>query len=267
MGASINLFRIDSISKPFIRPFPLHLYQTAIPYCVLKLTRAQPAADVLDEQQPGEEGAAAAPEGSGGSQGFEAEQDDACLLPAANASAPQAPAMVVDWEFHIVYSEVFRVPSLWLAAAWADGRPLTEAELARALPTPPDTAFALDHVPEGANGKSGEQQQQQGRGRHVVERWTMLSNDEHPVLGRPFCCLHPCGTAKRMRHLLPPAPRPDGHDRQQGQNGDGAAGLIYLIKWLGLVAPVVGLSYPAAAAAAASFGPRVLEELADRGTG
>jgi len=44
-----------------------------------------------------------------------------------------------------------------------------------------------------------------------------------------------------------------------------------LIKWLGLVAPVVGLSYPAAAAAAAaaaaSFGPRVLEELADRGTG
>lgn len=158
----------------------------------------------------------------------------------------------MDWEFHIVYSEVFRVPGLWLAAAWPDGRPLTEVELARALPRPPDVAFAAEdgqqrQWEEGSGGHRAHATSQQPR--QVVERWTMLSQDEHPVLGRPFCCLHPCGTAARMRHLGCPAPvagtPPNGACGGDDDNG-AVRGMVYLIRWFGLVAPVVGLPYPAA---------------------
>lgn len=157
------------------------------------------------------------------------DDDDACLLSSSSSSPPPP---LLDWEFHVVYSDVFRVPGLWLTAAWPDGRPLTEAALARALPSPPDVAFAV--VAARDDGRQGEQQ--------VVERWTMLSQDEHPALGCPACCLHPCGTAGRMRHLL------------EGTEADAeeSFALAYLVKWFGLVAPVVGLPYPAA------FGQRVL---------
>lgn len=160
----------------------------------------------------------------------------------------------MDWEFHIVYSEVFRVPGLWLATAWPDGRPLTEAELARALPMPPDVAFAAADTDTqrrlGDGHASGSQP-----ARQVVERWTMLSQDEHPVLGRPFCCLHPCGTAARMRHLGGPPPEKEACDDGDDDDNDAVRGMAYLIKWFGLVAPVVGLRYPAAFVQRVLLGP------------
>lgn len=188
---------------------------------------------------------------------LEQQPDDACLLPSAHhLPRPSSDAASdVDWEFHIVYSGVFRVPGLWLAAIWPDGRPLTEAELARALPTPPDVAFAAaDTDPQrrlGDGHASGSQQP----ARQVVERWTMLSQDEHPVLGRPFCCLHPCGTAARMRHLGGPPPEKEACDDGDDDDDDTMRGMAYLIKWFGLVAPVVGLRYPAAFVQRVLLGP------------
>ena len=190
-----------------------------------------------------------------------AADDDACLLPSAHhpPGSSSSDASDVEWEFHIVYSEVFRVPGLWLAAAWPDGRPLTEVELARALPRPPDVAFAAEdgqqrQWEEGSGGHRAHATSQQPR--QVVERWTMLSQDEHPVLGRPFCCLHPCGTAARMRHLGGPPPEKEAcDDGDDDDDNDAVRGMAYLIKWFGVVAPVVGLRYPAAFVQRVLLGP------------
>lgn len=255
----IKSFR--SINHPLIYPPDPSITkrQATLPYCVLQRTRPHPGG--APEEADSAAAAAAAEQEEEELQLEEQpddnDDDDACLLP-----VPHRPSSDVDWEFHIVYSDVFRVPSLWLAAAWPDGRPLTEAELAGALPTPPDVAFTEDDGQVHVDGPERQRNETTRQPRQVVERWTMLSQDEHPVLGRPFCCLHPCGTAARMRHLLPPPETPDAGTPTAAMDGGGNAdddgavhGAAYLIKWFGLVAPVVGLPYPAAFAQRALLQP------------
>ncbi|KAK3091635.1 hypothetical protein FSP39_021407 [Pinctada imbricata] len=61
------------------------------------------------------------------------------------------------------------------------------------------------------------------------ERWTFLTQQEHPILHRPFYQLHPCRTADLMENI------PQCQDRSK-----------YLTSWLSAVGPVVGLNLPLA---------------------
>ena len=150
-------------------------------------------------------------------------EEDACALPMLPPTSitSETEMVVVDWELHIVYNEIYNTPALWLKATRSDGVPLTREEVARLC---------------GVGVGEGEGEEEGG--------WTVLSQDEHPILGQPFFFLHPCGTPGRMTRLLMVV---DGEGVGKNEDGDEKktrAGLTYLIKWFGLVAAVLGLRFP-----------------------
>uniref|UniRef100_A0A1A8RH74 Ubiquitin-like-conjugating enzyme ATG10 n=1 Tax=Nothobranchius rachovii TaxID=451742 RepID=A0A1A8RH74_9TELE len=58
-----------------------------------------------------------------------------------------------------------------------------------------------------------------------------LSQQEHPLLGQPFFYLHPCKTEEFMKLVLTAA-----EDKHRPMN--------YVLLWLSLVGPAVGLDVP-----------------------
>jgi hypothetical protein len=175
----------------------------------------------------------------------EEEAEDPCTLP-HNTTTHTHTHTPIDWTFHILYSDVYATPTLWFRAARADGVPLTGDEIAALL------KLGVDVCDGGAGGDGageervgvgvgvgakvgGGQQQQQ-------ERWTVLSQDEHPLLGSSYYFLHPCGTPARMAHLV--KVEKEKENEEGGEERRREKGLVYLVKWFGLVAPLLGLPFP-----------------------
>ncbi len=109
------------------------------------------------------------------------------------------------FEYHVVFSPSYQVPVLYFNVYKPCGSLLGLDELWSAIPK---------HYQE----------------RLQQERWSFCTQQEHPLLGRPFFQLHPCHTAALLGQVNPPADR-------------------YLLTWLTSVAPVVHLDIPLAYAA------------------
>ncbi|XP_021379052.1 ubiquitin-like-conjugating enzyme ATG10 isoform X2 [Mizuhopecten yessoensis] len=141
----------------------------------------------------------------------EEEEDSACL--GSGADNPSSEISTTDttvpvhlvYEYHIVYSRSYNVPVLYFNVYKPDGSMMSLTEV-------------WDRVP----GVYRDRLQQ--------DRWTFLTQQEHPILGRPYFQLHPCHTADLMEQvvgLFPP-----------GQHSN------YIVSWLSAVGPVVGLDLP-----------------------
>lgn len=78
------------------------------------------------------------------------------------------------YTYHVVYNESYRVPMLFLQGRLPDGRPLQWNSV-------------LHDLPVGSQHISNE------------SRWTFLTQEDHPLLHRPWFALHPCGTSEIMR--------------------------------------------------------------------
>jgi ubiquitin-like-conjugating enzyme ATG10 len=117
----------------------------------------------------------------------------------SSISGPKSGTIV--WEYHVLYSHSYSVPALYFNAWASDGRLLGLEEV-------------WHHV--HANFKDGVQE----------NRWSVLTQQEHPVLRRPFNLLHPCRTAEFL-------------DCFQGKSSN------IVITWLSSVGPVVGLTLAA----------------------
>eukprot|EP00057_Strongylocentrotus_purpuratus_P010345 XP_011664819.1 PREDICTED: ubiquitin-like-conjugating enzyme ATG10 [Strongylocentrotus purpuratus] len=134
---------------------------------------------------------------------------DACQLEELDVPVTGAPSVEghriesCQFEYHIIHSASYNVPVLYFTACKSDGKLLTLEEVWRQVP--------------------GSYQE---RLRH--QRWTFITQQEHPLLGRPFFQLHPCRTADLMKSV---APISKGN---------------YVMTWLSSVGPVVGLELPLA---------------------
>ncbi|XP_065922330.1 ubiquitin-like-conjugating enzyme ATG10 isoform X2 [Magallana gigas] len=109
---------------------------------------------------------------------------------------------VVTYEYHILYSPSYGVPVLYFNAHTQGGKLLALEEIWKRVP---------DVYKE----------------RLSEERWTFITQQEHPLLGRPFYYLHPCHTADLMKNS------PVLTDKRH-----------YIVSWLSAVGPVVGLKLP-----------------------
>ncbi|KAI3950841.1 hypothetical protein MKX01_021962 [Papaver californicum] len=118
------------------------------------------------------------------------------------------------YDFHIVYSNSYRVPVLYFRGYRSDGQILTLDEVERDLP-----ANSLKVLRES--------------------KWTFITQEEHPLLNRPWYTLHPCGTSEWMKLLFL-----GGYS--QAKDGSSSCSVMqqYLISWLSVVSQVVGLNVP-----------------------
>jgi ubiquitin-like-conjugating enzyme ATG10 len=107
-------------------------------------------------------------------------------------------AGMLTWEYHVLYSHSYSVPTLYFNAWTSDGRLLSLEDMWRRV-----HAYFQDSLQQ--------------------DRWSVLTQQEHPVLRRPFYLLHPCRTAQLL-------------DCFQGKSPN------IVITWLSTVCPAVGLT-------------------------
>lgn len=113
----------------------------------------------------------------------------------------------VTYEYHVVYSLSHSVPVLYFNAWHPSGKLLTLEEI-------------LDRVHSQFHEQICE------------KKWESLTQQEHPMFGRPFYQLHPCRTAELMTKLVP------GHNHNSGVLKK------YITSWLSMFGPVIGLELP-----------------------
>ncbi|XP_056149661.1 ubiquitin-like-conjugating enzyme ATG10 [Lampris incognitus] len=113
---------------------------------------------------------------------------------------------VLQYEYHILYSCSYRVPVLYFRASSLEGRSVSLQELWSTVH--PNYRLRLQHNPLNT-----------------------ITQQEHPLLGQPFFVLHPCRTEGFMKPVLQAALQ---ESRQ----------VNYLVSWLSVVGPVVGLEVP-----------------------
>ncbi|GAB1599766.1 ubiquitin-like-conjugating enzyme ATG10 [Argonauta hians] len=104
-------------------------------------------------------------------------------------------------DYHVVYSYSYGVPVLYFNMYWKDGSLLSLDEVWSLIPC---------HY----------------RDRFLAERWTFITQQEHPIVHRPFFYLHPCHTTDLMKNI------------ELKQKKD------YILSWLSCVGPVVRLELP-----------------------
>ncbi|XP_028283435.1 ubiquitin-like-conjugating enzyme ATG10 isoform X2 [Parambassis ranga] len=115
-------------------------------------------------------------------------------------------SQVLQYEYHILYSCSYSTPVLYFRAFTMEGRSLTLQEVWSSIH--PNYRLCLQNSP-----------------------LTTITQQEHPLLGQPFFMLHPCKTEEFMRPLLQAS-----HDQPRPVN--------YVLSWLSVVGPVVGLDIP-----------------------
>lgn len=108
---------------------------------------------------------------------------------------------VVNFKHHIVYSDSYNVPVMYFTATSTDGRIKTLEEIWQLVP---------------------EQQ------KHALkERWSFITQQEHPYLQIPCYQLHPCHTSNFMKALS-------------------TTNSNYLLMWISAIGPIVNLNLPMA---------------------
>ncbi|XP_029971078.1 ubiquitin-like-conjugating enzyme ATG10 isoform X2 [Salarias fasciatus] len=112
----------------------------------------------------------------------------------------------LQYEYHVLYSCSYNTPVLYFRAFTLEGRSLSLEEVWSSVH--PNFRLRLQESPLDT-----------------------ITQQEHPLLGQPFFMLHPCKTEEFMKPLLQAAV-----DQNRPVN--------YVLSWLSVVGPVVGLHVP-----------------------
>ena len=96
-------------------------------------------------------------------------------------------------DYHVVYNVYYSVPTLYFSVTKVTGELVSLKEL----------------WPHLSASKS--------------DKWSMITQTEHPLLSTPYFYIHPCHTATMMKNI---------------------EGSFYLLTWLSSLAPIVGLQLP-----------------------
>lgn len=133
----------------------------------------------------------------------DSDDDDACLYQSSLSESVDYTA-VCQLDHHILYSHSYSVPVLYFNAYTSGGQLLSLQELWRIV----SDTLKLDAA--------------------STDLWKLVTQQEHPLLRRPYFHLHPCHTAELMAQLQRPHWSP----------------MHYLLSWLSTVAHAVLLDLP-----------------------
>ncbi|KAM7378694.1 hypothetical protein PAMP_004300 [Pampus punctatissimus] len=121
-------------------------------------------------------------------------------------AASAGSSQVLQFEYHILYSCSYSSPVLYFRAFTLEGRSLSLEEVWSSVH--PNFRLQLQYSPLNT-----------------------ITQQEHPLLGQPFFMLHPCRTEDFMKPVLQTA-----QDQHRPLN--------YVLTWLSVVGPLVGLDIP-----------------------
>ncbi|CAI8057825.1 Ubiquitin-like-conjugating enzyme ATG10 [Geodia barretti] len=113
----------------------------------------------------------------------------------------------VQFEYHVIYSPSYQVPVLFFTATFHSGRLVPLKEIWKFL------------SPFHVTRDSGME-------------WESVTQQEHPIFGRPFYHLHPCHTSNVMATIL----TANKHERGDRDIKN------YLLSWLTIFGPTIGLN-------------------------
>lgn len=123
------------------------------------------------------------------------------------------------YTYHVVYNESYRVPMLLLQGRLPDGRPLEWKSVLRDLPV-------------GSQHISSE------------SRWTFLTQEDHPLLNRPWFALHPCGTCEIMSLVFSKDAASSVESKEESADSGSKWMEKYILSWMSFACPAVGLVVP-----------------------
>ena len=145
-------------------------------------------------------------------EGLENIEDDD---PAALQESRSGP-VAVHFEYDVVHSPSYQVPVLYFTATYQSGKLVPLSDIWKFM--------SPAHV-----RKDSEME------------WGTVTQQEHPILCRPFYHIHPCHTATVMGTTL----QAHGNETDEHENGMVTSGLSdkkpYLLSWLAMYGPTVGL--------------------------
>ncbi|XP_029931293.1 ubiquitin-like-conjugating enzyme ATG10 [Myripristis murdjan] len=160
----------------------------------------------------------AAPAASGDADDLTGAEDDGADEDDWVCRAPaESSSRVLQYEYHVLYSCSYSVPVLYFRAFTLEGRSLSLDEVWSCVPP-------------------------QYRARLQQSPWNTITQQEHPLLGQPFFLVHPCRTDELMRPVMQAA-------QQQ------LRWVNYVVTWLSMVGPLVGLEMPLSYAALSPQSP------------
>ncbi|XP_029308513.1 ubiquitin-like-conjugating enzyme ATG10 isoform X2 [Cottoperca gobio] len=155
--------------------------------------------------QPDEEEEQAAAVASGDTDSIKGDIDDEDEDDGVCAVS-EGSSQMLQYEYHILLSCSYSTPVLYFRAFTLEGRSLSLEEVWSSVH--PNFRLRLQNSPLNT-----------------------ITLQEHPLLGQPFFMLHPCRTEEFMRPVLQAA-----QDQHRPVN--------YVLSWLSVVGPVVGLDVP-----------------------
>ena len=145
------------------------------------------------------------------------EIDDSCIdqIPEAEISTCD----YTEWTFSIVFHDIWRVPTLYFTCSQTDGTPLCRHQV-------------LDILLNQQNKLHSKLENEQTWSEE--ELWEFVSQEEHPITGKPSYFLHPCRTADRMELLL----MVQNNDSKNYTMKESSA--CPLLSWVSMILPTVG---------------------------
>lgn len=177
-----------------------------------------------------------------------------------NNTARSVEYYYTEWSFNILLHTTWRVPTLYFSCCHSDGTPLCRREVL-------DTLLLLllrrrqQRLPnnnDNATSSCAEEKNDNDTNDYDDESsWEFISQEEHPITGKPSYFLHPCRTAERMELMMSyrhhQFHRHHTFHQQSGQQVDSektdaeAEGdydeqhrIIPLLTWMSMILPVVG---------------------------
>lgn len=135
------------------------------------------------------------------------------------ATASNDECEYTEWIFSIVFHDTWRVPTLYFTCSQLDGTPICRRQVLDIL---------LSH-----SGTSHDNLAEDGTNSREEELWEFVSQEEHPMTGKPSYFLHPCRTAERMEIMMLV---------EEDESSDASPNLSScpLLSWMSMVLPVVG---------------------------
>ena len=155
--------------------------------------------------------------GSDNGEDEHAGEEDPGEVAALPGGGPVKEATYYCYSFSVVFVASYQVPALFFTVCDAGGAPVSTDDVWRSIP-------------------------RQYRASAGMDRWSFVTQREHPVTGRPCYMLHPCGTDQLLK--LVGESRGDGSAVHDGGGSSGNRKTNIVATWLSTAGPIAGLTLP-----------------------